>query len=48
MFVRAFFTHTDAGLQTLLDPIGDCLVAVTRGEVRTYADVVSRSKAPRP
>ncbi len=45
-FVRAFFTHTDAGLRTLLDPIGDCLKAVARGDVRTYADLIARSKAP--
>jgi hypothetical protein len=48
MFIRAFFTHTDVGLLTLLDPITPCLAAVARGEVRTYSDVVARSKAPKP
>jgi hypothetical protein len=48
MFIRAFFTHTDAGLRTLLDPIGECLTAVTHGEIRTYPDLISRSKAPKP
>jgi hypothetical protein len=48
MFIRTFFTHTNAGLRTLLDPIGECLRAVTRGEIRTYTDLVSRSKTPQP
>jgi hypothetical protein len=48
MFIRAFFTHTNAGLRTLLDPIGKCLSAVRRGDIRTYADLISRSKAPKP
>ena len=48
MFIRAFFTHTDVGLRSLLDPIGPCLAAVARGEVRTYTDLISRSKAPTP
>jgi hypothetical protein len=48
MFIRTFFTHTNAGLRTLLDPIGECLMAVTRGEIRTYTDLVSRSKTPKP
>jgi hypothetical protein len=48
MFIRAFFTHTSAGLRTLLDPIGECLIAVARGDVRTYSDLITRSKAPQP
>jgi hypothetical protein len=48
MFIRAFFTHTNAGLRTLLDPIGECLIAVTRGDIKTYAELISRSKAPKP
>jgi hypothetical protein len=47
-FIRSFFTHTDAGLHTLLDSIGECLAAVMSGEIRTYADVISRSTSPRP
>jgi hypothetical protein len=48
MFIRAFFTHTEAGLRTLLDPLGECLTAVARGEVRTYPKLISRSKVPQP
>jgi hypothetical protein len=48
MFVRAFFTHTNAGLQTLFNPIGVCLNAVAHGEIRTYSDLIKRSKAPKP
>jgi hypothetical protein len=48
MFIRAFFTHTEAGLRTLLDPVDECLTAATHGEIRTYADLISRSTAPRP
>ena len=47
MFIRTFYTHT-AGLRTLLDPIHECLAAVIRGEIRTYANVISRSTAPKP
>ena len=46
-FIRAFFTHTDAGLRSLLDPMRPCLAAVAR-KVRTYTDLISRSKAPTP
>jgi hypothetical protein len=48
MFIRAFFTHTNAGLRTLLDPIGECLIAVARGDIGTYSDLITRSKAPQP
>ena len=48
IFIRAFFTHSAAGLRTLLDPIGAYVAAVRRGEIGSYADVVSRSKAPTP
>jgi hypothetical protein len=48
MVVGFFFTHTNAGLRTLLDPVGECLRTVTRGEIRTYTDLVSRSKTPKP
>jgi hypothetical protein len=48
LFIRTFFTHTDRGLTSLLDPIALCLAAVNNGEVRSYANLVSRSKAPKP
>jgi len=48
MFIRSFYTHTDAGLHTLIDPISKCLNAVTRSEVPSYADLISRSAEPSP
>jgi hypothetical protein len=48
LLIRTFFTRTDRGLNSLLDPIALCLAAVNNGEVRSYANLVSRSKAPTP
>jgi hypothetical protein len=48
LFIRTFFTHTDSGLNSLLDPIALCVAAVNNGEVRSYTNFVSRSKAPAP
>jgi hypothetical protein len=48
LFIRTFFTRTDRGLNSLLDPIALCLAAVKNGQVRSYANLVSRSKAPTP
>jgi hypothetical protein len=46
MFVRAWFTHTEAGLRTLLDSIPGVLNAFASGNLQTYSDVVLRSKSP--
>ena len=46
MFVRSYFTHTDAGLRTLLDSIPGVLNAFASGNLQTYTDVVLRSKSP--
>ena len=35
-------------LRTLLDPIDGCLSAVGHGDIRSYADLISRSKSPIP
>jgi hypothetical protein len=48
MFIRTFFTHSNAGLRTLLDPIAGCLTAVTHGEIRAYTDLIARSREPKP
>jgi hypothetical protein len=48
VFIRAFFTHGDAGLRSLLDPIHECLAAVKRGDVRAYAELIARSRTPKP
>jgi len=46
MFVRAYFTHTQAGLRTLLDSIPGVLNAFASGNIQTYSDLVLRSKSP--
>jgi hypothetical protein len=46
-FVRAYFTHTQAGLRSLLDSIPGVINASGIGNLRTYTDVVLRSKSPR-
>ena len=46
MFVRTYFTHTDAGLRTLLDSMQGLLNAFMSGEIETYNDVMLRSKSP--
>jgi hypothetical protein len=46
MFVRTYFTHTEAGLRTLLDSMQGLLNAFMSGEIETYNDVVLRSKSP--
>lgn len=48
LFIRAFFTHSDSGLNSLIDPIAPCLAAVNSREVQSYANLISRSKAPTP
>jgi hypothetical protein len=44
MLIRSFFTHSSAGLHTLIDPFDAFLSAVRHREIRTYADVIARSK----
>jgi hypothetical protein len=44
MFIRTYFTRAD--LRTLLDSMQGLLNAFMRGEVRTYNDVILRSKTP--
>jgi hypothetical protein len=46
LFIRTYFTHNDAGLLTLLDPIRGTLDAFDNGQIKSYNDVVFRSKAP--
>jgi hypothetical protein len=47
-FIRTYFTHNDSGLQTLLDPIRGLLSAFAAAEIKSYHDVVFRSKPPAP
>jgi hypothetical protein len=46
MFIRTYFTHTDAGMRTLLDSMQGLLNAFMSGQIETYNDVVFRSKSP--
>jgi hypothetical protein len=47
MLVRTYFTHGIEGMREYLDPIRPLLAAVSRGDVRTYEDVIARSRVPR-
>jgi hypothetical protein len=47
MFIRTYFTRNE-GLQTLLDPIRGTLDAFENGQIKSYADIVFRSKTPIP
>jgi hypothetical protein len=48
MIIRTYFTHGIEGMREYLDPIRPLLAAVDRGEVKTYDDVITRSRVPRP
>jgi hypothetical protein len=47
IFIRSYYTFNETGLQTLLDPIRGMLSAFTSGQLRSYSDVVARSRLPR-
>ena len=47
MIVRTYFTSSVEGMRELLQPARELLEAVTRGEVKTYDDVIARSRVPR-
>src|SRR5205085_4401711 len=42
--VRTYFTHGIEGMREYLDSIRPLLAAVNRGEVKTYDDVITRSR----
>jgi hypothetical protein len=44
LLIRTYFTQGLEGMRTVLDPIRALLAAVTRGEVRSYDDVIVRSR----
>jgi hypothetical protein len=46
LVVRTFFTHSSAGLETLLDTISGTVGSATAGDVRTYDDLIRRSRKP--
>jgi hypothetical protein len=47
MLIRTYFTHGIEGMREYLDPIRPLLAAVSRGDVKTYEDVIARSRVPR-
>ena len=44
LLIRTYFTQSIEGMRTVLDPIGPMLAAVSRDEVKTYDDVIVRSR----
>jgi hypothetical protein len=47
MLVRTYFTHGIEGMREYVDTIRPMLAAVSRGEVKTYDDIITRSRVPR-
>ena len=48
MFVRTYFTSGIEGMREYVDPMRPMLAAVEKGDVKTYDDVITRSRVPRP
>jgi hypothetical protein len=46
ILIRTYFTHGLEGMREYLDPIRPLLAAVTRGDVKTYEDLIARSRVP--
>jgi hypothetical protein len=46
--IRTYFTHGIEGMRELVDPIRPMLAAFDRGEIRSYDDLITRSRVPRP
>jgi len=44
--VRTYFTHGIEGMREFIDPIHPMLAAFDRGEIRSYDDVITRSRVP--
>ena len=47
MFIRTFFTQSLEGMREYVDPIRPALDAVQKGEIKTYDDLITRSRVPR-
>ena len=48
MLVRTYFTQSLEGMREYIDPMRPMLAAVANGDVRTYDDLITRSRVPRP
>jgi len=48
MLVRTYFTQGIEGMREYLDPIRPMLAAVANGDVKTYDDIITRSRVPQP
>jgi hypothetical protein len=46
--IRTYFTHGIEGMREFLDPMRPMLSAFDRGEIRTYDEVITRSRVPQP
>jgi hypothetical protein len=46
LVVRTFFTHSSVGLETLVDTVSGTVGSATAGGVRTYDDLIRRSRKP--
>ena len=44
LLIRTYYTDGLEGMRTVLDPIRPMLAAVTRGDIKTYDDVIVRSR----
>jgi hypothetical protein len=44
--VRTYFTHGIEGMREFVDPMRPMLAAFDRGEIKTYDDVITRSRVP--
>ena len=46
MLIRTYFTQGIEGMREFLDPMHPMLSAFDRGEIKTYEDVITRSRVP--
>jgi hypothetical protein len=46
ILIRTYFTHGNEGMREYVDPLRPLLAAVARGEVKTYEDLIARSRVP--
>jgi hypothetical protein len=46
--IRTYFTHGIEGMRELVDPMRPMLSAFDRGDIKSYEDVIERSRVPQP
>jgi hypothetical protein len=47
MLIRTYFTHGIEGMRELVDPMRSMLSAFGRGDIKSYDDVITRSRVPK-